>query len=281
MMSTTPIFPTFPDLRDKVALIMGIGQTRVEGSSIWGNGAAITRALCSNGVKVFGCDLNLAAAEFTASRVREEGGTCDVATADVTVSSDVKKVVDAVMAKYGRIDILINNVGMTRPGTPATLTEDVWDQQLDLNLKSVYLSCHHVLPIMEKQGSGAIVNNASIAGVSYLGKPQVAYSTAKAAVIHFTRVTAVMEAPKGIRVNCVVPGLMFVPLVENLGKSDREEDKEVFRKITQHNAPLGRMGEPEDVANATLFLASQAAKYITGHPLIVDGGLTSQTGTGQ
>ncbi|CAO2649962.1 Nn.00g012540.m01.CDS01 [Neocucurbitaria sp. VM-36] len=274
-------FPTFPDLKDKVALVMGIGQTAVEGSSTWGNGAATARALSSNGCKVFGCDINLSAAEFTATRLRNEGGICDVMAANVTLSPDVKKVVDTVMQKYGRIDILVNNVGMTRPGTPGSMAEELWDQQMDLNLKSVYLSCHYVLPIMVKQNSGAVVNNASIAGVSYIGKAQVAYSTAKAAIIHFTRVSAVMYAPKGVRMNCVVPGFIMVPLVENLGKSDKEEDREVFKRITQNNVPLGRMGEPEDVANAALWLASAASKYVTGQPLVVDGGLTSQTGTGQ
>ncbi|KAJ4301405.1 hypothetical protein N0V90_003497 [Kalmusia sp. IMI 367209] len=268
-------FPTFPDLNGKVGLVMGIGQTRVEGSDIWGNGAAMARALSQNGVKLFGCDLSLPAAEFTASRLRAEGGTCHVMSADVTSSSDVRSVVEATMQKYGRIDILVNNVGMTRPGDPASMSEELWDAQLELNLKSVYLSCHHVLPIMEKQDSGAIVNNASIAGVSYLGKPQVAYSTAKAALIHFTRVTGVMYAPKNVRLNCVVPGMILTPMIENFGRSEKEEDREVYRKITQHNVPMGRMGEPEDVANAALWLASEASS------LIVDGGLTSQTGTGQ
>jgi NAD(P)-dependent dehydrogenase (short-subunit alcohol dehydrogenase family) len=277
--STAAPFPTFPDLNGKVALVMGVGQTRVEGSDVWGNGAAIARALCLNGVKVFGCDLSLEAAELTASRLRKEGGTCDVAKADVTSTSDVKNIVAAIMEKYGRIDILVNNVGMTKAGNPATMSEEAWDAQLNLNLKSVYLSCHHVLPIMEKQGSGSIVNNASIAGVSYLGKEQVAYSTAKAAIIHFTRVTAVMYAPKGVRLNCVVPGMILTPLVQNLSLSEKPDERETYKKITQHNVPMRKLGEPEDVANAALFLASEAAKYVTGQPLIVDGGLTSQTGT--
>lgn len=276
-----PHYQTFPDLRSKVALVIGIGQTKVADAQIWGNGAAIARALSSNGVRVFGCDLSLEAAEFTASRLRSEGGICDVMTADATSSSDVKSVVDAVMAKYGRIDILINHVGMTAPGDPASMSEEVWDAQLNLNLKTVYLSCHHVLPIMEKQGSGAVVNNASIAGVAYLGKPQVAYASAKAAIIYFTRVTAVMYAPKGVRLNCVVSGMIFTPLVEKLGRSGKEEDREVFRKITQQNVPMGRMGEVDDITNISIFLVSKAAKYITGQSIIVDGGLTSQTGTRQ
>jgi NAD(P)-dependent dehydrogenase (short-subunit alcohol dehydrogenase family) len=113
---------------------------------------------------------------------------------------------------------------------------------------------------MEKQGFGAVVNNASIAGVSYLGKHQVAYSSAKAAVIHFTRVTAVMYASKGIRMNCVAPGMIYTPLIESFGRSEKDENREVYRKITDHNVPMGMMGEPEDVANAAIFLVSNAAK---------------------
>lgn len=272
-------FATYPDLKGQVALIMGIGQTGPTSSNTWGNGAAIARVLSYNGVKVFGCDLNLAAAEFTAKRLHAEGGVCDVTAADVTSSLDVQKVVNAVLAKYGRIDILINNVGMTVSGDAASLPEDVWDHQIDLNLKSVYLSCHFVLPVMEKQKSGNIINNASIAGLRYLGKPQVAYNAAKAAVIQFTKVTAVLYAGKGVRMNSVVPGLMYTPLVEMLGESEVEAEKETYRRITSNNVPMGHMGDAFDVANAAVFLASHSAKYITGQQLVVDGGLTSSTGT--
>ncbi|KEF51109.1 uncharacterized protein A1O9_12832 [Exophiala aquamarina CBS 119918] len=161
----------YPDLAGKVALIMGIGQVGSTQSKIWGNGAAIANVLCQNKVKVFGCDRDIAAAEFTARRLRVMDGTCDVTAADVTKLADVQKVVHAVMQKYGRIDILVNNVGMTAPGDPVSLSEDIWDKQYEVNLKSVYLSCHVVLPIMEKQGSGSVVNNASIAGLRHLGKP--------------------------------------------------------------------------------------------------------------
>lgn len=113
--------------------------------------------------------------------------------------------------------------------------------QIDVNLHSVYRCCRAVLPIMEKQGSGAIVNNASITALRYIGKPQIAYATAKAAVIRYTKSAGVMYAPKGIRMNVVVPGLMYTPLVENFGMSEKEEDKEVFRRITEHNVPSGKM----------------------------------------
>ena len=265
-------FPKYPDLHGKVALIMGAGQTHVPGSEAWGNGAAIARCLALNGVRVFGCDVNLQAAERTASRIQAEGGKCDIAQADVASEKDVRRVVDTVMAKHGRIDILINNVGATVAGDPASMSPDVWDKQIDLNLKTVYLACHVVLPIMEKQGSGCVVNNASIAGLRYIGKPQVAYSAAKAAVIQFTKVTAVMYAPKGVRLNSVVPGFIHTPLVDNFKFSGQQE---VYDKITRQPVPIGRMGDAFDIANSTVFLASDAAKYITGQILVVDGGFTS------
>ncbi len=272
-------FATYPDLKDKIALIMGIGQVGPTDTETWGNGAAIARVLAHNQVKIFGCDLSSEAAEFTAKRILAEGGICDITTADVTKSGDIQKVVEAVMSKYGRIDILINNVGATVSGDPVTLTEEVWDKQFEVNMKSTYLACQAVLPIMEKHKAGVIINNASVAGLRYLGKPQIAYNSAKAAVIHFTKVSACIYASKGIRMNCVVPGFIYTPLVEKFGRSELEADRETFRKITQNNVPMGHMGDAFDIANAAVFLASQSARYITGHELVVDGGLTCSTGT--
>ncbi|KAL4938448.1 hypothetical protein BDV06DRAFT_231860 [Aspergillus oleicola] len=266
-----PEFAKYPDLQNKIALVMGIGQSRIPGSDTWGNGAAIARLLAHSGAKVFGCDLSLHAAEYTASRVISEGGVCDVMQADVTSAADVKNVAKRVLEKYGRIDILVNNVGATATGNPASMSEEAWDKQVEINLKSVYLACHVILPIMEKQRSGVVINNASIAGLRYIGKPQVAYSTAKAAVIHFTRVTAVMYAPKGVRMNSVAPGLMYTPLVESLKVNGQEE---AYSKIMEQPVPIGRMGSAHDVASATVFLASDAANYITGQNLVVDGGFT-------
>ncbi|KAL4875131.1 hypothetical protein BJY04DRAFT_211533 [Aspergillus karnatakaensis] len=262
----------YPDLAGKTALVMGIGQAQIPGSETWGNGAAIARLLAQNGAKVFGADLSLPAAEFTATRIRSEGGICDVMQADVTSKADVQKVVDAMLEKHGRIDILANNVGATATGDPASMAEELWDKQVQINLKSVYLACHVVLPVMERQGCGVVINNASIAGLRYIGKPQVAYSSAKAAVIHFTRVTAVMYAGKGVRVNSIAPGLMYTPLVESLKANGQEE---AYRRIMEQPIPMGRMGDAVDVANATVFLASDAAGYITGQNLVIDGGFTS------
>ena len=280
---TPTLFPTFPDLKGKVALITGIGQVGVPGSKTWGNGAATARVLSYNGCKIFGCDLRLEAAAYTKKRLLEDNpqAKCEVISCDVTKTEEVEKFVQTAVEKYGRIDILVNNVGATVAGSPSTMPEEQWMQQIDINLNSVYRCCHAVIPIMESQETGgSIINNASITALRYIGKPQIAYATAKAAVIRYTKSAGVMYAAKNIRFNAVVPGLMYTPLVENFGLSDKEEDKEVFRRITEHNVPMGKMGDSFDVANAVVWLASDAARYVTSHALVVDGGITESTGTG-
>lgn len=158
------------------------------------------------------------------------------------------------------------------------MTEKTWDAQTNVNLKSVYLCCHYILPIMERQGSGAIVNVASIAGLRYIGKPQVAYAATKAAVIQFTKATAVIYAPKNIRLNVVVPGLMHTPLVGMLADKYAAGDLEGFVAKRNKAVPMGKMGDSFDVAMAAAFLSSQQSRYITGQKIVVDGGITSSTG---
>ncbi|UPK91424.1 hypothetical protein LCI18_002477 [Fusarium solani-melongenae] len=276
------VFPIYPDLAGKVALITGVGQVGPRDSPFWGNGAATARLLSRSGVKIFGCDLHLSAAERTKERLLEGDPSVvvDVLAADVMKPSDVEVLVKAVMEKHGRIDILVNNVGQTSAGNPATMSEEVWNFQLDLNLTSVYRLCHHVLPIMQKQGSGNIINNASITALRYIGKHQIAYASAKAAVIRFTKAVGVMYAKENIRCNCVVPGLMYTPLVDNFAQSKDPGDQEAARRILDHNCPMGWMGTGADVANAAAWLASGASRYVTSHELVVDGGITESTGTG-
>lgn len=278
-----PVFPTYPDLANRVALITGIGQVGSPTSDTWGNGAATALLLAHNGVKIFGCDLHLSAAERTKSRLLSAypNAEIEVMATDVTSPSSVSAFVAAAMGKHGRIDILINNVGMTAPGSPASMSEETWSAQIDLNLTSVYRLCNAVLPIMETQpAGGSIINNASITALRYIGKPQIAYASAKAAVLQFTRATGAMYASKHIRCNAVVPGLMYTPLVENLANSEKAEDQEVARRIMGHNVPMGWMGRGEDVANAVVWLASGASRYVTSQTLVVDGGITESTGTG-
>jgi NAD(P)-dependent dehydrogenase (short-subunit alcohol dehydrogenase family) len=158
------------------------------------------------------------------------------------------------------------------------MDEETWDAQIELNLKSVYLTCHYVLPLMEEQCSGSVVNIASIAGLRYIGKPQVAYSAAKSGVIQFTKATAVIYAKRHVRLNVVIPGLMNTPLVEVLAEKYAGGDLAGLVAKRNQAVPNGRMGNGFDVAMAAAFLASQQSRYITGQKLVVDGGITTSTG---
>ena len=260
-------------LDGKVALVTGCG-TVGEG---WGNGKAIAVLLARQGASIFGCDLNLEAAQQTRELIQAEGGACEVRTCDVTNSAEVKALVDACMDRFGRIDILINNVGRSEPGDPVAMDEAVWDEQMDVNVKSAFLTCKHVLPIMERQGGGSVVNISSIAGLRYVGKPQVAYAAGKAALMQMTQTTAVIYAPKGIRLNSVVPGLVFTPLVKRLADKYAKGDFEGFVAQRHKAVPMGRMGDAWDVAHAVLFLASDESRYITAQQIVVDGGITAAT----
>ncbi|KAL3450217.1 hypothetical protein BJX65DRAFT_316276 [Aspergillus insuetus] len=274
-----PEIATYPDLKGKIVFLTGVGQTGGAGNQTWGNGACIARVLALQGCKIFGCDMNLDAALYTKERIEAEGGEITVVEADVTVDESVSRAVSRCIEKYGRIDILVNNVGRSEPGGPAELSERIWDAQTDINLKSVYLTCHHVLPLMEQQGDGgAVVNVSSIAGLRYIGKPQVAYAAAKAAVIQFTKATAVIYAKKNIRLNVVVPGLMDTPLVGALADKYAGGDLAGFTAKRHNAVPMGHMGVALDVAMAATFLSSQQSRYITGQKIVVDGGITSSTG---
>ena len=260
-------------LDGKVALVTGLG-TIGEG---WGNGKTIAVLLARQGASVFGCDLDLAAAQATQQLIREEGGVAEVQAANVTKAAEVKALVDACMAKFGRIDILINNVGRSEPGDPVAMDEAVWDEQMDVNVKSAFLTCKHVLPIMESQGGGSVVNISSIAGLRYVGKPQVAYAAGKAALMQMTQTTAVIYAARQIRLNSVVPGLVFTPLVKRLADKYAKGDFEGFVAHRHNQVPMGRMGDAWDVAHAVLFLAADESRYITGQQIVVDGGITCAT----
>lgn len=264
-------------LEGKVALITGLGQSQPEG---WGIGAAIAVLLARQGALIFGGNRTLESAQITKDRIEEAGGRCDVVATDASSSTSVERLVQECMALHGRIDILVNNVGGSQPGCPASMTEEVWDAQMDLNLKSVYLTCHFVLPIMERQErGGCVVNVSSVAALSYIGKPQVAYAATKAAILQFTKSTAVIYAARGVRLNCVVPGLMETPYTHALAKRYAPGgNMDEYMNMRHAQVPLGRMGDAWDVANTVLFLASDEAKYITAQSIVVDGGITSSTG---
>ena len=259
-------------LHGKVALITGAGSV----GPGWGNGRATAVIFAQEGARVFGVDRDEASMRETAALVPDDAyfaqGRCDVTDPD-----SVQKTVAACIGKFGRIDVLVNNVGGSAPGGPVEMAEGVWDAQMDVNLKSVFLTCKHVLPIMEAQGGGSIVNTASSSGLRWTGSAQVAYAASKAGVIQFSRVTAVQYAARGIRVNTVVPGQMNTPMVSaRLAGQRTGGDVEALLKQRQARIPLGFMGDGRDTAYAALFLASDEARFVTGTEIIVDGGMTAR-----
>jgi NAD(P)-dependent dehydrogenase (short-subunit alcohol dehydrogenase family) len=268
------------DLTGKVAFVTGAGSVG-EG---WGNGKATAVLMARQGAKVYGVDINAGALAGTSAVMEEERHKDWAARAcNMTVSDDVKAAVDDCLGRFGRIDILVNNVGGSAPGDPVSMTEEVWEAQMDLNLKTTFLGCKHVLPVMERQFAaegrgGVIVNVSSIGYISFQvgGRVNAAYAAAKAGVVAFSRSTAIAYVKKGIRVNAVVPGIMHTPLVEHrLVSQLGAADAQALVAKRHASVPMGRMGDAWDVANAALFLASDEAKYITATQLVVDGGVTA------
>ena len=267
--SSPEIPPGYGRLKDRVVLLFGAGSVGVG----WGNGKAASVAYAREGATVIAVDRERAAAEATASIVAELGGRCAAHAADVTDSDSVKAVVDEVLGREGRIDVLHNNVGTTIMGGPIELTEAQWNTVLDVNLKSAFLTCKHVLPAMVKQNKGAIINISSMAAIRYSGYPYAAYYAAKAGVNQFTVGLAIQYAKQGIRANAIMPGLMNTPLIYQQ-ISGQYADAAAMAKARDEACPMGRMGTGWDIAKAAVFLASDEASYITGVCLPVDGGIT-------
>jgi NAD(P)-dependent dehydrogenase (short-subunit alcohol dehydrogenase family) len=262
-------------LEKKVAIVTGAGSI----GPGWGNGKATAVLFAREGASVLAVDRNPAAAEETRALIAGEGGACEAFTADVARNAEVEALVRRCRDAFGRIDILHNNVGILALGGPVELSEADWDRVSAVNLKSMFLTCKHVLPVMEAQGSGAIVNIASVAGIRYLGVPYIAYNTTKGAILAFTRSVALQYAAKGIRANTVLPGLIDTPMVEvGLAGAYAKGDVQKMKAIRDAQSPTGRMGTAWDVAHAALFLASDEAGYVNGAELVVDGGLTCRIG---
>ena len=262
-------------LEGKVTLIMGAGSV----GPGWGNGRAIAVRFAEEGSKIFGVDRDLARMEETIERVRAVGGEIETGFCDVTQSQRIADVVKACVERYGRIDVLVNNVGGSAAGGPVEMSEEVFDSQVDHNLKSVFLSCKYVLPIMEAQGSGAIINMASTSGTRWTGSAQVAYAATKAGVIQMSKVIAIQYAKKNIRVNTVVPGQLHTPMVE-VRLAGQRTGGDVSKLLEQRQAriPLPFMGDGRDTANAALYLASDEARFVTGTEIVVDGGMSVRCG---
>ena len=260
-------------LRDKVALVMGAGSSG-EG---WGNGKAASVLFAREGARVACVDLDLAAAEETAALIAGEGGEALALQADVSRADQVAACVAEAVQRFGRIDVLDNNVGILTVGGPVETSEADWDRVLAVNLKSMYLTCKSVVPVMLEQGRGAIVNIASIAAIRHIGVDYTTYYASKGGVVSFTRGLALQYAGQGIRANVILPGLMNTPMIrEPLKDVYAQGDIDKMVEIRDAQCPMGHMGDAWDVAHAALFLASDEARYVTGTELVVDGGITAR-----
>ena len=256
---------------NKVAIVTGAGCVG-EG---WGNGRAMAVRLVQEGAQVWAVDRDPARLAQTLELAGADARALHPFACDVTSGASVAAMVAACVKALGAPDVLINNVGGSAAGGPIEMSEEVWDQQMAFNLKSVFLTCKHVLPLMRERGSGAVVNVASTSGLRWTGSAQVAYAAAKAGVIQMSRVMAVAHAADGIRVNTVVPGQLHTPMVEaRLAGQRAGGDVEALLAQRLSRIPLGFMGDGRDTASAALFLASEEARFVTGTEIVVDGGMT-------
>ena len=242
-------------LTDKVALVTGAAQ---------GIGKAVALLLARNGADLIVSDINLEKAEETAKEIEAIGRRAMAIKVDVANLGDVEQMVEAALAHFGHIDILINNAGITRDRLILRMTEEDWDAVLNINLKGTFHCTKAVIRHMSKQRNGKIVNIASVVGE--MGNAgQANYSASKAGVIGFTKTIAREFSQRGINVNAIAPGYIETPMTEALPEKAKEELKRII--------PMERLGRPDDVAEAVLFLVSEASSYITGQVLNVNGGI--------
>jgi 3-oxoacyl-[acyl-carrier protein] reductase len=243
------------ELDGKVALVTGAAQ---------GIGKAVALLLASYGADLVISDVNMEKAEETSNEVRTLGRQAMAVKVDVRGTEEVEKMVQAVVERFGRIDILVNNAGIARDKLILRMTEEDWDAVLDINLKGTFNCTKAVIRHMSKQRSGKIVNIASVVGE--MGNAgQANYSASKAGVIGFTKTVAREFAQRGINVNAIAPGYIQTPMTDALPEKAKEE--------LQRLIPMRRLGQPEDVAQAVLFLVGDRSSYITGHVLNVNGGI--------
>ena len=253
-------------LEGKAALVTGAGS---------GIGRAVCELFADEGALIAASDIDAAAADAAALSIAERGGTAFSVRGDVASPTGARRMVSETVAEFGRLDLLVNSAGVTsRNALPESASaESVWDRVIEVNLKGVYLACANAVPEMEKAGGGAIVNLASIMGlVGYppgIGGGFNPYPPSKGGVVQFTKTLAVDAARKNIRVNCLCPGFIETNMTRGLTSDP------AARARIESLHPMGRMGRPEEVARAALYLASDDAKYVTGAALAVDGGYTA------
>ncbi|MGY9074681.1 MAG: SDR family NAD(P)-dependent oxidoreductase [Acidimicrobiales bacterium] len=252
-------------LEGKIAIVTGAGS---------GIGAASAKRFAAEGAAVVVADMRLRKAEETAAAIKEEGGVALVHEADVSQAAAVEAMVAATVAEFGRLDVLFNNAGTLRPGTAVELSVEDWDLVMGINVRSVFLGAKYAVPVMEAGGGGSIVNTASISGLHGDGGA-VVYAASKAAVINLTRALSTDHAPSGIRVNAICPGTIETPPVQRM----MADPAALETNVRAHS--LGRLGQPHEIANAAVWLASDEASFVTGEAIVVDGGLKAQSPLGR
>jgi NAD(P)-dependent dehydrogenase (short-subunit alcohol dehydrogenase family) len=264
-------------LKDKIAIVIGAGQSPGSGM---GNGRATCIRFAREGGKVLAVDNRLASAEETAAMVKKQGGECVAFEADVTREQTLAAAIKEAERRWGRIDILHYNVGVSIAGgdaAPTEITEEAFDRICAINLRGCVMAVKHVLPIMRAQRSGVIITISSLA--AWAEYPTVAYKATKTAMIAFTQQVAIQNAEYGIRANVILPGLMDTPMAVDTRARVSGKSRAEIAAMRDAQVPLrGKMGTPWDVANAALFLASDEANFITGVALPVDGGALVRIG---
>ena len=261
-------------LAGKTAIIVGAGQ---QPGTTLGNGRATAERFAEEGATCLLVDINPEWAEDTLKAVTDRGAAASVFQADITDEDQCRAIVAACVERYGRIDILHNNVGRSQgdKGT-SELAAAVWDDLFAMNLKGMFMTCKHALPVMREQGAGAIINISSTSSLSH--RPTIAYKTSKGAINTMTQHIAAENAPFGIRANAILPGLIDTPMAIERRSAESGKSREAIRAERDSRVPMGKMGTAWDVANAAVFLASEEARYITGVVLPVDGGLSARVG---
>jgi NAD(P)-dependent dehydrogenase (short-subunit alcohol dehydrogenase family) len=264
-------------LKDKIAVVVGAGQGPGEGM---GNGRATVIRFVQEGAKVLAVDRDLASAQETVAMASRQAGDCVAFEADVTQGETLKTAMAAAKARFGRIDIMHYNVGMSLAGGDAPLadfTEEAFDRLAAINLRGAIMAAKHVVPIMREQRAGSIINISSAA--AYEIYPYVGYKATKAAMIEFTKQLAIHNAEFGVRANVILPGLMDTPMAVDTRARESGKSRAEVAAARDARVPLRRkMGTAWDVANAALFLASDEANFITGVTLPVDGGMLVHIG---
>jgi NAD(P)-dependent dehydrogenase (short-subunit alcohol dehydrogenase family) len=260
-------------LAGKVALITGAGSV----GPGWGNGRASAIRFAEEGALVFATDIDQSRLDETLKLAGDLAPRIKTGIVDILKSASIEQMVKECIATYGKIDILMNNVGGSAKGGPVEMPEEVWDTQVDYNLKSVFLTCKYVLPHMVAANSGSIINMASTSGMRWTGAAQVAYAATKAGVIQLSKVVAVQYAKQNIRVNTIVPGQLHTPMVETRLAGQRAGgDVQALLAQRQSRIPLPFMGDGRDTANAAVFLASEESRFITGTEIVIDGGMSAR-----